>query len=210
MRRMQIIIRFLAVVGLVTATTSCGTAVRTGSAPMFLSIDNLAGTRGAAGSGGTASSLLISDVLTIVTTGGTCSTVSPCPTIFDDTGTATLSLVPKNPISGPSPSSTNEVTISRIHVAYRRTDGRNTPGVDVPFPYDTFVTQVVPTTGAAKVSFELVRVQAKQEPPLIQLVSNGQVIAVACDITFFGQDRAGNEISATGSIQAQFSNWGDF
>ena len=30
----------------------------------------------------------------------------------------------------------NAVTLTRYHVDYRRTDGRNTPGVDVPYSFD--------------------------------------------------------------------------
>jgi len=206
---MRIITRIMTAAVLVTATTSCGTAVRTGSAAMFLSIDSLAGRRGAA-SPGQPSATLVSDVLTLVTNGGGCTTAAPCPTVFGDSGTASLRLVPKNPISGTDPSTTNEVTISRVHVEYRRTDGRNTQGVDVPFAYDTFVTAVVPTSGSVDVSFELVRSQAKVETPLVQLVNNGQVIGAVADVTLYGSDRAGNAISATGSIQIEFANFGDF
>ncbi len=207
MTRMSIFIRSLTAAALLAAT-SCGTAVRTGSSSMFLSIDTLAGSRGAA-SPGQPTSNLASDVLTLITSGGTCTQVNPCPTVFTDTGSATLRLVPKNP-TGPAPSSTNDVTITRVHIAYNRTDGRNTPGVDVPFPFDASVTATVPASGSAIVGFELVRIQAKEEPPLVQLVNNRQTIGAAAEITFYGQDRAGNAISATGSLQIEFSNFGDF
>ena len=206
---MRIITRTLAAAVLVVATTSCGNAVRTGSAPVFLVMDRLTGSRGAP-TPGTASDFLVSDVLTKVTTGGDCTSAKPCLTVFDDTGSVTLRLAPKDigtTASPTIPTSNNEVTITRIHVSYRRTDGRNTQGVDVPFAFDTFATGTVPATGTASFGFELVRIQAKRDSPLRQLVDTAQFIATICDVTVYGTDRTGNNISATGSIQVEF---GDF
>jgi hypothetical protein len=210
MRPMRTIIRIVTAAALVFATTSCGTAVRTGSSAQFLSIDSLLGVRGKSGSGGQGTAVLSSDVITLVTTGGTCSAQNPCATIFSDNGQAALKLVPKNPLSATNPSSTEDVTISRIHVEYRRTDGRNTPGSDVPFPFDTFITLTIPGGGSGTASFELVRSQAKVESPLLALQNTGRVISVIADVTFYGQDRAGNTISATGSIEVDFADFGDF
>ncbi len=208
MTRMRIITRTLTAAALLAAT-SCGSAVRTGSSSMFLVIDSLAATRGSATTGKAVSSLT-SDVLTIVTTGGSCTPATPCPTVFMDSGTATLRLVPKDVTLATGPTSNNEVTITRVHIAFRRSDGRNQEGVDVPFAFDSFTTGTVPATGTASVSFELVRIQAKEESPLVQLVSSGQIISAICDITLYGQDRTGNTVSATGSISAEFGNFGDF
>jgi hypothetical protein len=209
MRRMRIITRILTVVALATSATSCGSAVNAGSGPVFLSIDRIGGIAGSATPVGNSqgSSLLISDVLTLVSQGGTCSKTAPCPTVFGDSGVATLRLVPKNVAL--TPSSNNDVTLTRVHVAYRRTDGPSVPGVDVPFPFDTIVSATVTAGEGAQVAFELVRVQAKLQSPLVQLVSSG-VLAAVCDVTFYGQDRTGNNITVTGSIQAEFSNWAEF
>ena len=57
------------------------------------------------------------------------------------------------------------MTISRYRVVYRRTDGHNTPGVDVPFPFDSAVTFTVTGDGGST-GFNLVRHSAKQEAPL--------------------------------------------
>jgi hypothetical protein len=211
MTPMRIITRTLTAAALAAATASCGSVVRSGSAPVFLVVDLLTATRGSATSG-TAASNLTSDVLTLVTSGGACTTANPCPTVFNDTGSITLRLAPKDiglPGAATVPSSNNEVTISRVHISYRRTDGRNREGVDVPFAYDTASTGTVPATGTMQLGFEIVRVQAKEESPLVQLVSSGQTLSMICDVTVYGQDRVGNAISATGSIGVEFGNFGD-
>lgn len=173
----------------------------------MLVVNSLSATQGKAQAGSAAASLT-SDVLTLVTTGGVCTTTNPCPTIFSDSGTMTLSLAPKD--VDVQLTSNNQVTINRIHVAYRRTDGRNTEGVDVPFSYDTASTATVGIGATAAISFIIVRNQAKEEAPLIQLVNNGQLISAIIDVTAYGTDLVGNAVSATGSIGVTFGNFGDF
>ena len=63
------------------------------------------------------------------------------------------------------PSSANFITIDRYHVKYIRADGRNTQGVDVPYPFDGAITGTVTDDGAI-FGFTLVRHQAKVEAPL--------------------------------------------
>jgi hypothetical protein len=108
-----------------------------------------------------------------------------------------------------SPSSNNEVTITRVHVSYRRTDGRNQEGVDVPYAFDSAATVTVPASGTVDISFELVRNTAKAESPLIQIKTNGIIMSAIADLTFYGQDQVGNAISATGTLQVDFGNFGD-
>ena len=92
---------------------------------------------------------------------------------------------------------------------YRRADGRNTPGIDVPFPFDSGATFTVPATGSVTAGFQLVRHSAKQEAPLSTLAFNPDVIATLAEVTFFGRDQAGNDISATGTIGVDFGNFAD-
>jgi hypothetical protein len=108
-----------------------------------------------------------------------------------------------------APSANNVVTLNRYHVAYRRADGRNTPGVDVPYPFDGAITLSVAGGGAATGTFEIVRHVAKLETPLVQLQSNGTVISTLADVTFYGTDRVGNDVNVTGSIQINFGNFAD-
>lgn len=207
---MRILSRVLTVAAVAAATASCGDVVRSGRAPVFLVIDSLQAARG--GPTEKMSSNIFSDVITNVTTPAPCTTDSPCPTIFADPGQVTLRLSPKNigPVGTPStPSSNNEVTINRVHVAYRRADGRNVEGVDVPYAFDTAATATVPATGTVTMGFLLVRHDAKMESPLVQLVNNGVIITAIADVTFFGRDLVGNDISVTGSIGVDFGNFGD-
>jgi hypothetical protein len=108
-----------------------------------------------------------------------------------------------------APSPLNQVTISRYRVMYRRADGRNTPGVDVPLAIDSAVTFTVPSDGQVTAAFELVRNVAKRESPLLALRTNGNIITTIADVSFFGRDQAGNDISATGSLTVNFGNFAD-
>jgi hypothetical protein len=196
---------------LAVASASCGDVARSGRAPVYLVIDSITAVAGGATTT-TPSSFLLSDVLRLVTTPDPCTATSPCPTIFDDPGTATFHLALKDigsTVSPTTPSSNNQVTLTRYHVSYRRADGRNTQGVDVPYGFDGAATITVPVGNAASVGFELVRHVAKGESPLVQLVSNPTIITTIADVTFYGQDLVGNDIQATGSIQVDFGNFGD-
>jgi hypothetical protein len=204
---MRIATRLIGVAVLVAASVSCGDVVREGQSPVFLALDTLAATSG--GGGSTASSFLLSDVQKLIITPAPCSAATPCPTIFNDTGTATFRIVPKDIVGLPVPTSNNEVTINRYHVTFRRADGRNTPGVDVPFPFDGAVTGLVGPGSSSTIGFELVRHAAKEESPLVQLVTSRTVITTFAEVTFYGTDRVGNAISVTGTIQVDFGNFGD-
>jgi hypothetical protein len=153
---------------------------------------------------------LVSDVETIVTTPDPCSTTSPCHTVFNDLGEATLSLLLKDPgqtgvVS--KPSDLNSVTLTRYRVNYRRADGHNVPGVDVPFPIDSAVTITIPAEGTATVPFELVRNTAKREAPLRNLLGSSLILSTIADVTFYGRDQVGNDVTVSGSLGV---NFGDF
>ena len=97
----------------------------------------------------------------------------------------------------------------RTFLGYRRADGRNTPGVDVPFPFDSAVTVTVNPGSTAQAGFDIVRVVAKGEAPLVGLVNSQDFISTIADVTFYGKDHAGNDVSAAGSIGITFGNFGD-
>jgi hypothetical protein len=210
MKAMRIISCALTAAAIAAATASCGSVVRDSRAPVLLVVDLVQGLRGAVAVS-TASPVLSSDVLTLVTSGGTCSPAAPCPTVFSDGGQITVHTVLKDiglPGTTPSPSTNNQVVINRVRVSYRRSDGRNQEGVDVPYAFDTATTASVLTSNTV-IGFQLVRVQAKQEPPLMALRTNGQIISMIADVTVFGADVVGNAVSATGSINIDFGNFGD-
>ena len=199
----------LGIAVLIASTVSCGDVVRDGSSPVFLTVDSLLGSRGGP-QAGAPSGFLISDVITNVISPAPCSTDTPCPTIFGDAGTVTLRSSARNIVTPSAPTSNNDVTITRVRVEYFRADGRNTPGVDVPYPFDGAVTATVPGGGTATIGFELVRNVAKQESPLIQLRGSPNIITAIARVTFYGQDRTGNQVSVGGQIQIDFGNFGDF
>jgi hypothetical protein len=207
--------RMLKTIGLLAAvagSVSCGDVARTGRSPVYLVISQLQAARGGGSTANQFSGTLQSDVLTLVTSPAPCSPATPCPTIFADPGFVVLRISPKDIGTGivpPQPSLTNEVTITRYRVVYKRADGRNTPGVDVPYGFDGAMTTTIPTGGATTSTFELVRHISKQESPLIELVLNPNIISTIAEITFYGHDQAGNEISATGLMTIDFGNFGD-
>jgi len=151
---------------------------------------------------------LLSDVLTNVTAPAPCSATSPCPQIFNDLGRATLRAEMKDP-SLTSPTTTNAVTITRYHVSYRRADGRNAEGVDVPFAFDGATTATVSVGSQTAVPLELVRHVAKMESPLVSLANSATIVTMIAEVTLYGFDQAGNGVTITGLIQIDFGNFGD-
>jgi hypothetical protein len=201
--------RYLAVAGLVASTVSCGSVARTGRGGSFIVIDSLVGIRGGAAAA-TPAAVLTSDVVTNVTSPAPCTSAAPCPTVFGDVGQAVMHIVMKDAGSATptEPNALNHITITRYRVEYSRADGRNTPGVDVPYPFDGVITATV-TDQATTIGFDLVRLQAKNESPLVQLVVNGGPVTQLAKVTFWGTDQAGNQVTATGNIQINFGNFGD-
>jgi hypothetical protein len=108
------------------------------------------------------------------------------------------------------PSIFNDIVFNRYRVTYTRADGRNTPGVDVPHPFDGVMNFFVEVDGGDfTVAFTLVRQQAKLETPIINLAGNGGAIVIStlARVDFYGQDTAGRAIAATGYLNVTF---GDF
>jgi hypothetical protein len=207
---MRNVIRLVGLAVAAAAATSCGSVVRDGSSPVYLVIDQLQAIRGAATPAPPASTL-VSDVITNVTTPAPCSTTTPCPTIFGDGGSVVLRAPLKDIGVGGNlaPTSNNEITITQYHVEYIRADGRNVPGVDVPFAFDGGVTGTVPAGGTLTLGFTLVRNVAKQEAPLAELRTASNIINTVARVTFYGRDRVGNNVNVTGQIDVVFGNFGD-
>jgi len=193
--------------GLVMA--SCADLARTGTGPAYLVMESVTASAGG-GTGSTFTSSLLSDVqvLVDVTVGG--QTVQQ-PTIFNDLGRATIRAEMKNSLSTTTPTAISSITINRYRVRFRRTDGRNTEGVDVPYGFDGATTVTIPIGSSAQVNFDLVRHQAKLERPLVTLVGNRGLVFITtiAEVTLWGQDQAGNEVSISGTIDVQFGDFGD-
>ena len=162
------------------------------------------------------SGVLPSDVITFVkqTVGeGDDAEILFVKTVYEDTLEATFDLAMKDPGTSDSPTrptSANFITLNRYHVEFFRTDGRNVPGVDVPYPFDGAV--VLTVSGPAAVALmPLVRHQAKLESPLAALAGGGGAVAISAiaRVTFYGADQTGREVSVTGQISVNFADWGD-
>jgi hypothetical protein len=190
----------LAMIGM--ASASCGSELlRTGRAPVMLSIIQL---QGAPGGGSEFFDNLLSDVATVN------------GTIFNDLGRARLRVDLKDQsgvLTGVESPTTpmQSVTITRYRVTFRRSDGRNTPGVDVPFGFDGAITRTIDVGSPADVIFDLVRHANKAEPPLRSLRGLGGqlIIATVAEISFFGRDQNGNEVTVTGSMGVTFGDFPD-
>jgi len=177
----------------------CTQAQLDGQSPAYLVIDKLLGASGTSPS--TFGTPLSSDVLD-ATRG-----------VFEDLGQVVFRLALRDPggtNSPTTPSPANYITVTRYHVSYSRTDGRNTPGVDVPYPYDGAMTLTVPASGASG-TLSLVRLQGKLEAPLIGLRDGGGAIAIStiAQVTFYGEDQAGRAVSVSGLISINFADWAD-
>ena len=190
----------LAVLLAIAFSASCGQAVRQGTGNSFLIINTLEAASGAEPTdfGGT----LNSDVLTIV---------DDVPSIFNDVGRVRFSLGLKDPGTPSAPTAPSQydfITIDRYRVRFTRADGRNTPGVDVPHAFDGAFTLTV-SGGDSTGGFELVRHTAKEEAPLRALASNGVIISTIAEVTFYGRDQAGRQVTVTGRMLIDFGNFGD-
>jgi hypothetical protein len=129
--------------------------------------------------------------------------------VFSDLGQVRLSLTAKNQASATGPSDLNAVTITRYRVEFSRADGHNTPGVDVPYSFDSAMTFTVKPFESVTAGFELVRHVAKQEAPLLSLANSHNIVSTIAKITFYGTDQAGNVVSATASMGISFGNFAD-
>jgi hypothetical protein len=196
----------LPAVGLLALSAAgCGDFVRQGTSPSLATVAMLEGSSGA--TPGTWTHTLSSDVVTNVkkTINGVQLRV---PTIFSDAGRVTVSVSMKDQ-SITSPTAANAITFNRYRVTYRRADGRNVAGVDVPAAFDSAVTFTATPGATAQASFDLVRHVAKMEAPLVSLVTDDELITTIAEVTFYGQDHAGHDVTVSGNIAVTFGNFGD-
>jgi hypothetical protein len=204
------VIRGFAAIALLAGSVSCGEVVRQDRAPVLVVVDAVEAASGA--DPGNMSGFLLSDVQTLVEQQVDGETVR-VPVIFNDIGQATMRIIPKDAGNGAvslAPTPWNNVTINRYRISFARADGRNTPGVDVPFPVDGAVTATLGSTPTV-VPFEMVRHQQKLEQPLRSLASFGGrlFISTIAEITFYGSDQVGNSIQTKGTISVSFSDYAD-
>ena len=110
-----------------------------------------------------------------------------------------------------TPTSANFITVTRYHVKYVRSDGRNTQGVDVPFEFDGGASVTVRDSAAiSTLVITLVRVQAKLEAPLMALRNQGGQVdsTTIAEVTLYGKDQAGRDVSVKATISVNFADFG--
>ena len=133
--------------------------------------------------------------------------------MFSDSGSVTLRLALKD--IGTMANPTTPIDEQRGHDQPLSRDASAAPtggtrrASTCPYPFDGAVTGTIASGGTLTLGFELVRHVAKEESPLVQLVDSPTIISTIADVTFYGQDVVGNEISVMGSISVDFGNFGD-
>ena len=183
-------------------SSGCGTLATQGRSPsqlVVVSIQTARGT-GTVPSSGFTSGPLLSDVPNLANN----------ETVFDDFGQVSLRASLKDrgaPGVAAAPTPINDISITSYHVEYRRSDGRSVAGVDVPLAFTGALPMTVAAESTAVGVFELVRHDAKLEPPLAALGVGDRVVTMIADVTFFGRDQAGNSVSASASVQINFANF---
>jgi hypothetical protein len=115
-------------------------------------------------------------------------------------------VVAKNP--GTAPTRRDTVTLSSYRVKYTRSDGRDVQGLDVPYEISGPLTQSIDSAGSATFPVTAVRHQAKIEAPL-KNVTGLDLVTMSAEVTLFGKTLNGDGVSASGSVQITFADYGD-
>jgi hypothetical protein len=106
-----------------------------------------------------------------------------------------------------------DVLIDQIDVEFKRTDGRNTEGVDVPYRFSQPVSMMAQINLLTKIPFVLIRHVAKMEAPLLALrevPSEVVVLQLIAMVTIHGKDLGGHRVApVTGYISVWCANFAD-
>lgn len=107
------------------------------------------------------------------------------------------------------------IDINRYTVRYFRSDGRNTPGVDVPYPITGDLRTTIDLGSNISVNIQVVRAQAKLDAPLTNLrgivpgALGGSSLILSCfaELTFYGETTSGKAVQASGTVQIDFADF---
>lgn len=115
----------------------------------------------------------------------------------------------KNP-RAPVPSVPSAVIVDGYEVRYFRTDGRGVEGLDVPYRITGNLTAAVDVaaSGTTAIPIEIVRRQAKMEPPLSAIYQTA-VLTTMAEVTLYGRTIAGQRVEGSGRIQIDFADFAD-
>lgn len=128
-----------------------------------------------------------------------------CPDIVE----VAIAVRNKNP-NAPAPTVPSHVFIKSYQVQYFRTDGRGTEGIDVPYRItgNTAFEVDVATSGTSSMPLEVVRRQAKLEPPLTNIYQASILTAMA-EVTLYGETVSGHAVTSSARFQINFADYGD-
>lgn len=121
----------------------------------------------------------------------------------------------ENHFKNPSVTNTgfrHDITVERYEVHYFRSDGRNAEGVDVPYSISGNLAQEITEENAATLSLEVVRRQAKLEPPLKNLGGGGglDIVTMFAEITLHARTTTGEVTNpVTARLQIDFADFAD-
>ena len=132
----------------------------------------------------------------------------------NDIGIAKMNALPIDPGAADATTPYFDVLIDQIDVAFKRTDGRNVEGVDVPYRFTQPMSFLVTINGSAEIPFMLIRHVAKFEAPLMALhnifPNQGKFLELVAVVTFHGKDLGGHRVApATGYMNVWCANFGD-
>jgi hypothetical protein len=126
--------------------------------------------------------------------------------VCEDEVDVAVRVVLKNPNTPGSVAS--DVLLDSYEIKYIRSDGRGTEGVDVPYRITGPLAVLVESEGEATFALEVVRRQAKLDPPLTN-IQQTTILTVTAQITLFGKTTSEKRVTTTGSLQIDFADFGD-
>jgi hypothetical protein len=192
---MKMKILVLIIVALLLA--SCVAKENDSTSGSFLIINSLTGNdlKGAAGS-----TTVFSDVLNAGSVVNDSAVAEVNAQIYDPAKTADISYF-------------NNVVVDQIDVEFKRTDGRNVEGVDVPYRFTQPMNWVIAVNTPGKIPFVLIRHVAKLEAPLLALrevPSQTFVLQLVAKVTVHGKDLGGHRVApVSGYLTVWCANFAD-
>jgi hypothetical protein len=109
------------------------------------------------------------------------------------------------------------IILRRYTVRYFRSDGRNTPGVDVPYSISGDLRTAIDVSDSENltIALQVVRAQAKLDPPLTNLRGvvpgalggSALILSAFAEITLYGETVSGKAVSASGTVQIDFADF---
>jgi hypothetical protein len=139
--------------------------------------------------------------------------------VVNDSVPVDVAVRAKNPNFDNVPQIAMAVFLERYEVSYYRSDGRAVEGVDVPYRISGNLTVAIDalTSGTTPIPIDVVRAQAKLEPPLVNLWGpesgtlggTALIVTMFARITLHGRTVPGQAVQATGTLQIDFADYPD-